>query len=192
MLCHVSAFSILCIWLCLSRRKLWNCLRSPVTARIFHLVFISLYSHHEPQEVFATIELLTAFRVNMTSKVRVERNTSLSTNQSKWCQQCCAGVAICCNTMCTRCYNTLLSIRLKKGIMYLFQNKTQKIEDFCRVRGRGWGAAVWDDVSKTAAVLLDFVQITPSPIWTTCTTLFEGQKRRFKRHSKWLIIQNSS
>ena len=30
------------------------------------------------------------------------------------------------------------------------------------------------------------------PIWTTCTTFLECQKRRFKRHSKWLLIQNSS
>ena len=47
---------------------------------------------------------------------------------------------------------------------------------------------------KKAAVLLDFVQITftPPTIWTTCTTFFERKKRRFKRHSKWLIIQNSS
>ena len=29
-------------------------------------------------------------------------------------------------------------------------------------------------------------------IWTTCTTFFECPKRLFKRHSKWLIIQNSS
>ena len=31
-----------------------------------------------------------------------------------------------------------------------------------------------------------------SPIWTTCTTSKPLQKRRFKRYSKWLIIQNSS
>ena len=51
--------------------------------------------------------------------------------------------------------------------------------------------------TKKVAVLLDFVQITPTPpplqsIWTTCTTFFKRQKRRWKRHSKWRIIQNSS
>ena len=30
------------------------------------------------------------------------------------------------------------------------------------------------------------------PIWTTCTTFFDRQKLRFKRHSKWFIVQNSS
>ena len=38
---------------------------------------------------------------------------------------------------------------------------------------------------KKVAVLLDFVQITPTPpIWKTCTTFLERQKRRFKRHSE--------
>ena len=46
-------------------------------------------------------------------------------------------------------------------------------------------SGVRDDVPKKAAVLLDFVQITPlPPIWTTFTTFFERQKRRFKWHSK--------
>ena len=31
----------------------------------------------------------------------------------------------------------------------------------------------------------------PPPIWTTCT-IYWTPKRRFKRHSLWLIIQNSS
>ena len=45
-----------------------------------------------------------------------------------------------------------------------------------------WGKVSW----KKVAVLLDFVQITsPLPlIWTTCTTFFARQKRRFKQHSK--------
>ena len=30
------------------------------------------------------------------------------------------------------------------------------------------------------------------PIWTTCTTFLERQKRQFKRHSRWLIIQKFS
>ena len=46
-----------------------------------------------------------------------------------------------------------------------------------------------EDILKNAGVLSDFVQITSPtptlpPIWTTCTTFFERQKRRFKRHSK--------
>ena len=48
---------------------------------------------------------------------------------------------------------------------------------------------------KKVAVLFDFVQITPPPPpkknWTTCKTFFERQKRWFKCHSKWFIIQNS-
>ena len=40
---------------------------------------------------------------------------------------------------------------------------------------------------KQDAVLLDIVKITHPPlppIWTTCTTYFERQKRRLKQHSK--------
>ena len=48
---------------------------------------------------------------------------------------------------------------------------------------------IGDGFTKKVAVLLDFVQITSlPPIWATCSTLFERQKRWFKRHSKWLII----
>ena len=172
MLCHVSAFSILCIWLCLSRRKLWNCLRSPVTARIFHLVFISLYSHHEPREVFATIELLTAFRVNMTSKVRGEWNTSLSTNQSKWCQQCCAGVAICCNTMCTRCYNTLLSIRLKKKEYCIFSKTKRKKSRTFVVYGGGVGGLQFGMTSRKQLLFFWILSKLPPPQFEQLVQLF--------------------
>ena len=44
----------------------------------------------------------------------------------------------------------------------------------------------WSDIPKKAAVLMDFVRPN-SPL-----PLPPNQKRQFKRHSKLLIIQNSS